>query len=347
MKISVLLPYKENFSPNYPGAVSLFLKDTIPISRYKKNIKVYGHTNFKKKLLKNYENLEFKKFFFKSSSKSYIKKFLEHEKTKKSKLIEIHNRPNYINELYKYNQNLVLYFHNDPLKMKKSISLEDRKQILEKTLLIIFNSKWSRNQFKKGLKMNDFKNKLKVIYQSTNKKKIDFKNKKNIIIFVGRLNSSKGYDLFGNAVLNILNKYPKWNAIIIGDEPREKIIFNHKRFKVLGFKNNNIVTQWFKKAQISVTCSRINEPFGRTALEASSTGCAVIISNKGGLPEASPNAIKLKNLTIKNLQNKIEKLIKNKKFKNYIQKKIYNSFSLSNKLISKNIDDYRFKLFKD
>ena len=347
MKISVLLPYKENFSPNYPGAVSLFLKDTIPISRYKKNIKVYGHTNFKKKLLKNYENLEFKKFFFKSSSKSYIKKFLEHEKTKKSKLIEIHNRPNYINELYKYNQNLVLYFHNDPLKMKKSISLEDRKQILEKTLLIIFNSKWSRNQFKKGLKMNDFKNKLKVIYQSTNKKKIDFKNKKNIIIFVGRLNSSKGYDLFGNAVLNILNKYPKWNAIIIGDEPREKIIFNHKRFKVLGFKNNNIVTQWFKKAQISVTCSRINEPFGRTALEASSAGCAVIISNKGGLPEASPNAIKLKNLTIKNLQNKIEKLIKNKKFKNYIQKKIYNSFSLSNKLISKNIDDYRFKLFKD
>lgn len=347
MKISVILPYKENFSPTYPGAVSLFLKDTIPLSKFKKNIKVYGYTNFKKKLLKNYENLEFKKFFFKSSSKSYIKKFLEHEKTKKSKLIEIHNRPNYIDELYKYNQNLVLYFHNDPLKMKKSISLKDRKSILEKTQLVIFNSKWSRNRFKKGLKIKDFKNKLKVIYQSTNKKKINFKNKKKIIIFVGRLNSSKGYDLFGNAVLNILNKYQSWRAIVIGDEPREKIIFNHKRFRVLGFKNNNIVTEWFKKAQISVTCSRINEPFGRTALEASSTGCAVIISNKGGLPEASPNAIKLKILTIKNLQNKIEKLIKNEKFKNTLQKKIYNSFFLSNNLISKNIDEYRFKLFKD
>ncbi len=347
MKISVLLPYKENFSPNYPGAVSLFLKDTIPLSKFKKNIKVFGNTNFKKKLLKNYENLEFNKFFFKSSSKSYIKKFLEHEKTIKSKLIEVHNRPNYIDELYKYNQNLILYFHNDPLKMKKSISLKDRKSILKKTQLVIFNSKWSRNRFKKGLKINDFKNKLKVIYQSTNKKKINFRNKKNIIIFVGRLNSSKGYDLFGNAVLNILNKYPSWSSIVIGDEPREKIIFNHKRFRVLGFKKNNIVTEWFKKAQISVTCSRINEPFGRTALEASSTGCAVIISNKGGLPEASPNAIKLKILTIKNLQNKIEKLIKNEKFKNSLQKKIYNSFFLTNKLISKKIDDYRFKLFKD
>ena len=26
MKVSILLPYKENFSPNYPGAVSLLLK---------------------------------------------------------------------------------------------------------------------------------------------------------------------------------------------------------------------------------------------------------------------------------------------------------------------------------
>ena len=29
MKISILLPYKENFSANYAGAVSLFVKDTI------------------------------------------------------------------------------------------------------------------------------------------------------------------------------------------------------------------------------------------------------------------------------------------------------------------------------
>ena len=27
MKISILLPYKENFTPDYAGAVSLFLND--------------------------------------------------------------------------------------------------------------------------------------------------------------------------------------------------------------------------------------------------------------------------------------------------------------------------------
>ena len=59
MKISILLPYKENFSPNYPGAVSIFLKDTINLSKFNKKIRIYGNTNYKKKLLKNYVNLSF------------------------------------------------------------------------------------------------------------------------------------------------------------------------------------------------------------------------------------------------------------------------------------------------
>ena len=35
MKISILLPYKENFSVKYAGAVSLFVKDTSLNSKYK------------------------------------------------------------------------------------------------------------------------------------------------------------------------------------------------------------------------------------------------------------------------------------------------------------------------
>ena len=62
MKISILLPYKENFSPNYPGAVSLFVNDTLKLSKYKKNTKVYGNTSFKKKFSKNYKNIKLKKF---------------------------------------------------------------------------------------------------------------------------------------------------------------------------------------------------------------------------------------------------------------------------------------------
>ena len=37
MKISILLPYKENFSPKYAGAVSLFVNDTVKNSKFFKN----------------------------------------------------------------------------------------------------------------------------------------------------------------------------------------------------------------------------------------------------------------------------------------------------------------------
>ena len=47
MKISILLPYKENFSPTYAGAVSLFIKDTIKLSKFKSNITVLETLNLK------------------------------------------------------------------------------------------------------------------------------------------------------------------------------------------------------------------------------------------------------------------------------------------------------------
>ena len=65
MKISVILPYKENFSSDYAGAVSLLLRDTVQLSKYRSNIKIFGNTEFKRDLLKkNYINLPINKSFF-------------------------------------------------------------------------------------------------------------------------------------------------------------------------------------------------------------------------------------------------------------------------------------------
>ena len=65
MKISILLPYKENFSPKYPGAVSLFVDATTRNSKYKKNITIFGNTKFKQKFNLKYVNINLKKMFFK------------------------------------------------------------------------------------------------------------------------------------------------------------------------------------------------------------------------------------------------------------------------------------------
>ena len=178
MKISILLPYKENFSSRYAGAVSLFLRDTIKLSKYKKDIIVFGHTIFKKKLLTNYKNIDFFNFFFRSNTKTYLKKFLQYEKLNKSDLIEIHNRPEYLDTIYKVNKNIVFYYHNNPLDMKSSSKVSDRLNIINKSKKIIFNSKWTLNQFIKDISKKEYKNKLTVIYQSTDKKKSILKKKK-------------------------------------------------------------------------------------------------------------------------------------------------------------------------
>ena len=80
MKISILLPYKENFASNYAGAVSLFVKDTIENSKYFKNSYVFGHMPYKKPFLKNYLNIDLKKSLFKSNSKNHVANFLKQEK---------------------------------------------------------------------------------------------------------------------------------------------------------------------------------------------------------------------------------------------------------------------------
>ena len=56
MKISILLPYKENFSPTYAGAVSLFIKDTIKLSKFRNKIIVYGNTELKNKCIGHNKN---------------------------------------------------------------------------------------------------------------------------------------------------------------------------------------------------------------------------------------------------------------------------------------------------
>ena len=346
MKVSILLPYKENYSKNYAGAVSIFVNEINKISKFKSSTKIFGNTDFKNYLSKNYVNIPFKKKYFQSSSKIYVSNFINLEKKRKSDIIEIHNRPSYLKYFNYFKNKIVFYFHNDPLSMTGSISLNDRIFILNICHKIIFNSEWTKKRFFLGL--NNFylnSEKIEVIYQSTNRKKININKKEKIITFVGKLNKSKGYDLFGNAVLKILNEFKDWKAIVFGDEHREKINFDHLRLIKMGYKSNEAILRNYEKSSLAVVCSRWDEPFGRSSLEASSRGCAVIISNRGGLPETITNGIILNKLTVNEIYKNIKKLILNKKKLQEIQKQSYKNFYLDNKFISKKIDNYRTKFF--
>ncbi len=348
MKISILLPYKENFSTKRAGAVSLYVKDITEKSKFKNKIKIYGETKDKIKLLKNFVHLDIKNKVFLSKTNAYINEFVKQEKKNKSDLIEIHNRPSYVNFIKKnLKTKIIIYFHNDPLSMKGSISIKDRKDLLNNCEKIIFNSKWCQSRFIKNLIKQDYEKKTLIIPQSTSKIKINFKNKKKIISFVGKLNSSKGYDSFGKAILKILKEFPDWYSVVIGDEPRERLLFEHKRLKLLGFKSNQFILKKLKEVSISVVPSKWNEPFGRSSLEASSRGCALIISNRGGLTETTKDSLVITNVSENSIYRNIKLLIKNEKLRKNLQKNTYKNFFLTNEYVSNLIDNLRNSLLID
>ena len=345
MKISILLPYKENFSPEYPGAVSLFINDTTLISKYKKNIKVFGSTMYRTKFKVPYVNINLKNRMIGSHSREYINKFVKHEVLRQSDLIEIHNRPNYLKILIsKLNKrNYTVFFHNDPLSMEGSKTTDDRKFLLKNCYRIIFNSFWSRKRFLEGLE-NKFINseKLLVFFQSAKKGNLKIiKDKYKWITFVGKLNRAKGYDIFGQAVTRVLQKHKDWRVQVVGDEKRENIVFKNINIHLLGFLSHKKVLSLYKKSSIAVVCSRWEEPFGRTSLEAAANGCAVIISNKGGLPETVTNATIIKDLTVNELAAKISYLIDNKSIRLNFQKLSIKNFYLTHKFVTNLIDRYR------
>ena len=319
INIASVLPYKENYSFEKASAASLWVSEFFRKSKFKNNNFIYGNTKSKNYLTKNYINIHLKtlKSKFQSTTKEYAKNLIKQIEKKKIDLIEIHNRPLILSYLVKRIQNrFIFYFHNDPLSMNGSKTVEDRLFILKNVEKIIFVSRWVRDRFFLNLDLK-LRAKTEIVYPSVNKNKAKKKNK--YITFVGRLNHSKGYDIFQKSIQKILDEFPDWKSLSVGDEERRSIYIDHNQHKELGFLNHKKTIDILSKSEIAVVPSRWDEPFGRTALEASSNGCATIISNKGGLIETTDQAIILKKLDENNLYKEIKKLILNNKKRKQIQ----------------------------
>ncbi len=348
MKIATILPYKENYTFTKAQAAAIWVSDFYKNSKYKNQNFIFGNTNTKDYLTKNYINIKINnlKSKFTSTTKEYCDNFLRYSLNKSFDILEIHNRPEVFNLLKPhFKSKFILYFHNDPLTMNGSKKTNERLNLLINVDKIVFISKWVRDRFFKNLdkKLSD---KTEIIYHSVNKSKIKFKKEKKIT-FVGKLNTSKGYDIFRDAVVKILDEFKDWKAYSIGDESRSRPVIKHLNHKELGFLNHKKVLDFLSSSEIAVVPSRWEEPFGRTALESSSRACATIISNRGGLPETTDHCIILKNLNAKELYKAIKKLIKNENLRKKIQ---VLGFKNVKHLIKKNtilIDNLRANLLQN
>ena len=348
MKIATILPYKENYTYSKAQAAAIWVCDFFKYSKYQHRNYIFGNTNTKDYLTKNYININISNLKSKLSSttKEYCKNIINKIKDENFDIIEIHNRPLIFNYLKKkINSKYILYFHNDPLSMNGSKTSNERLNLLIGLDKIVFVSKWVQDRFFIDLdkKLSD---KTEIVYPSIQKiKKKNKKEKK--ITFVGKLNTSKGYDIYKDAITKILDEYQDWKAYSIGDEDRKRPIINHHNHQELGFRKHKEVLNFLNKSEIAVVPSRWEEPFGRTALESSSRACATIISNRGGLPETTDHCIILKKINSKELYKEIKKLILNPKLRKKIQNNGFKNIKHLVKNNSEFIDRIRNSLIQN
>ena len=150
MKIDIILPYKEVFSQSKASSVSITIKNSMKYSQYKNEISVYGQYTDNPIFKKNFIGIKTNRFLHGGNNISIVKNYLkicQHAKEDK-KIIEIHNRPYLFNYLIKkINLPVILYYHNDPLTMTGSKSVEERKKIIKNAGGIVFVSSYIKDGF--------------------------------------------------------------------------------------------------------------------------------------------------------------------------------------------------------
>ncbi|MEJ2764622.1 glycosyltransferase family 4 protein [Photobacterium sp. MCCC 1A19761] len=112
-------------------------------------------------------------------------------------------------------------------------------------------------------------------------------------IFCGRLVPDKGVDLLISAFAKVHQTYPDASLAIIGDgcerDNLTSLVNQHNlndRVTFFGARALPEVAEQLRQNACLVVPSRWNEPFGIVALEGLASGCEVIATAQGGLPEA-------------------------------------------------------------
>lgn len=110
----------------------------------------------------------------------------------------------------------------------------------------------------------------------------------------GRIREQKGTDLFVDAMIELLPRFPDWTALVSGRVTTENRVFAEalqQRIKAAGLSDRIVflgevpdIRLWFRRLSLYVAPSR-NEGFGLTPLEAMASQTAVVTSDAGAYAE--------------------------------------------------------------
>lgn len=365
MKINILLPYKEKFDEEKLSSVSITVINNFNHSQFKKNIRIFGREIKNPAKPESYFAIKNSLNFFRSKNINLARKMCNiiKKESDAKQIIEIHNRPllfHYVTKKLKNKFPINIFFHNDPLNMSGSKTLDERRLIVRNSKAILCVSKYIRTKFLTGFK--EIPQNVFVLHNGVDRKLINFPEKHKEMIFVGRLVKEKGVELFINAVEKISEKLPEWKFSIVGashlGEMREKSSFANlcsKKFLNIkgntaftGYLSNSAVQKKMQNASIVIVPSLWDEPYGLVVAEAMSNGAAVITSYSGGIPEViGSNGIVIKDINQKKLESAMYKLASSTEKLHKLQMLSWNNFTHTALRSSKRLDQIRTKIFKD
>ena len=169
---------------------------------------------------------------------------------------------------------------------------------------------------------------------------------KNIISFVGRLDPSKGQEVFLKAIPYI-NKRFIYKFYIVGSGKEmqnlkdlvDKLKINNK-VVFTGSIEQSQVYNILKQSKLHISASK-DEAFGMVNIEALSCGVPILAPKVGGIKEIlknNYNGMFFDMNSEKELANKINKILSEESFYQYLKKGALESFESHYELIYKNID---------
>jgi len=179
----------------------------------------------------------------------------------------------------------------------------------------------------------------------------------NVILAVGRISPSKGYEYLIDAFKVLVRNNPYLKLKIVGEPDKSKIkYFNYlksliNRFSLnynvefVGFKKN--IEDLLKEAKILVVPSVIEESFSRVVIEAFASGVLVVATKVGGISEIiedGVNGFLVEPRNSKEIAYRINKLLNEPKLANNFSinaRKKTESFYNIDKCLEKNREVYQ------
>lgn len=309
-KTDILLAYKEVMTQANAGAVSRVVANLFTHSEHQQAITIVGVPIQDAPLANvNFRPLMLRMPWLYGKNRGFLKAYLAHLKTHPQhtpELVEIHSRCHLAREMKTARPDIAvsLYMHNDARFMRGGKSVAERVWLIENLEAILFVSEYLKQAFIQDLPTDrlapQIHAKCHVIGNEMTRTASERPVKKNTLVLAGRMVAEKGILEACKAAAQILPNFPDWHLHVVGGRHFQKSALSGYEQAVQqalvpirqqstqhGFMQGSDLALLQSEASIALVPSLWDDPAPLAVLEALAHGCALLTTDKGGIPETA------------------------------------------------------------